>query len=87
MLEDDWVCDDCWWVRRFPQIARRPWYYSVPPPSIIPPTTEQLTGNHTDVQPTEFNPDVVDLDIEVHEDDPIFGPNENEWGKYLWFYW
>ena len=52
--------------------------YSVPPPSIIDPTSEQPTGNHADVQPAELDPDAVDPDIEIRPDDPIFGPDENE---------
>ena len=52
--------------------------YNVPPPSIIDPTNEQTTGNHVDVQPAELDPDTVDPDIEIHPDDPIIGPNENE---------
>ena len=52
--------------------------YSVPPPSIIDPTSEQPTGNNTDVQPAELDADAVDPDIEIRPDDPIFGPDENE---------
>ena len=52
--------------------------YSVPPTFIIDPTSEQPTGNHADVQPAELDPNVVDPDIEIRSDDPIFGSDENE---------
>ena len=52
--------------------------YSVPTPSIIDPTSEQPIGNHADVQLAELDPDAVDPDIEIHPDDTIFGPDENE---------
>ena len=52
--------------------------YSVLPPSIIDPTSEQPTGYRADVQPTELDPDAVDPDIEIRPDDPIFGSDENE---------
>ena len=42
--------------------------YSVPPPSIIDPTSEQPVGNHTDVQPAELDLDAVDSDIEIRPD-------------------
>ena len=57
--------------------------YSVPPPSIIDPTSEQPTGNHADVQPAELDPDAVDPDIEIRPDDLIFGPDENEGEKNI----
>ena len=52
--------------------------YSVPPPPIVGPTSEQPTGNHADVQPAELDPDAVDPDVEIRPDYPIFDPNENE---------
>ena len=57
--------------------------YSVPSPSIIDPTSEQPTGNHADVQPTELDPDAVEPDIETCPGDPIFGPDENEGEKNI----
>ena len=57
--------------------------YSVPPPSTIDPTSEQPTRNHADVEPAELNPDAVDPDIEIHPDDPILGPDENEGGRNI----
>ena len=51
--------------------------------SIIDATSEQPTGNHTDVQPAELDPDAVDPDIEIHPDDPIFGLTRMKGKKYL----
>ena len=57
--------------------------YSVSSPSIIDPTSEQPTGNHTDVKPAELDPDAVDPDIEICPDDPILDPDENEGEKNI----
>ena len=49
----------------------------------VDPTSEQPTGNHTDVQPAELDPDAVDPEDEIRPNDPIFCTDEMKGKKYI----